>query len=96
MYAEGFAPREVSFAIVEKNPTVLNITLTPVIYMDSVSINFRLELLIETSAREVFIFWTLVEREELLGGEWGRRREHHGSNLARLETASELQIYKYC
>jgi len=29
VYAEGFAPREVSFAIVEKNPTVLNITLTP-------------------------------------------------------------------
>jgi len=28
VYAEGFAPREVSFAIVEKNPTVLNITLS--------------------------------------------------------------------
>jgi carboxypeptidase M len=27
VYAEGFAPREVDFAIVEKNPTVLNITL---------------------------------------------------------------------
>ena len=32
----------------------------------SVSTNFRLEL-IELSAREVFIFWILVEREE--GGE---------------------------
>jgi hypothetical protein len=27
VYADGFAPREVDFAIVEKNPTVLNITL---------------------------------------------------------------------
>lgn len=27
VYAEGYAPREVDFAIVEKNPTVLNITL---------------------------------------------------------------------
>ena len=31
----------------------------------SVSANFRLELIIEPSAAiEVFIFWTLVEREE--------------------------------
>ena len=27
VFAEGFAPKEVDFAIVEKNPTVLNITL---------------------------------------------------------------------
>jgi len=27
VYAEGYAPREVDFAIVEKNPTILNITL---------------------------------------------------------------------
>ena len=33
------------------------------VYMNSVSTNFRMEL-IEPSAREVLIFWTLVEREE--------------------------------
>ena len=27
VFAEGFAPREVQFAIVEQNPTMLNITL---------------------------------------------------------------------
>ena len=27
VFAEGFAPKEIDFAIVEKNPTVLNITL---------------------------------------------------------------------
>ena len=32
VYADGFAPREVDFAIVEKNPTVLNITLRRVSY----------------------------------------------------------------
>ena len=53
------------------------------------STHFRLEL-IEPSAREVFIFWILVEREERGGVELGRIREH-GSNLARLETASELK-----
>ena len=30
VYAEGYAPREVDFAIVEKNPTILNITLRAV------------------------------------------------------------------
>ena len=34
----------------------------------SVSTNFRLEL-IEPTAREVFIFWTLVEREDCRGRE---------------------------
>ena len=38
----------------------------------SVSTNFRLEL-IEPTAREVFIFWTLVEREDRKGLE--RREE---------------------
>jgi len=28
VFAEGFTPREINFAVVEKNPTVLNITLT--------------------------------------------------------------------
>ena len=46
----------------------------------SVSTNFRLEF-IKQSAREVSIFWTLVEREER-EGDWGRRVEH-GLNLAR-------------
>ena len=27
VFAEGFAPREVQFAIVEQNPTMLNVTL---------------------------------------------------------------------
>ena len=53
-----------------------------------VATNFCLEL-IEPSARKVFIFWTLVEREGE-GVSEGRRREH-GSNLARIKTASELQ-----
>ena len=30
VFAEGFAPREVQFAIVEQNPTMLNVTLYPV------------------------------------------------------------------
>ena len=30
VFAEGFVPREINFAVVEKNPTVLNITLTHV------------------------------------------------------------------
>jgi carboxypeptidase M len=30
VFAEGFTPREINFAVVEKNPTVLNITLTHV------------------------------------------------------------------
>ena len=50
--------------------------------------NFRLEH-IEQSAREVFIFWTLVEREERETSEESRRE--HGSNKAKLETASELK-----
>ena len=29
VFAEGFQPREVQFAIVEQNPTLLNITLFP-------------------------------------------------------------------
>ena len=54
----------------------------------SVSTNFRLKL-VEPSAREVFIFLgILVEREER-GGRV--RRGEHDSNLARLETASELK-----
>ena len=32
VFAEGFAPREVQFAIVEQNPTMLNVTLYPVSY----------------------------------------------------------------
>ena len=56
------------------------------------STNFNLEL-IEPSAREVFIFWTLVEREEQ-GGASEERRKEHDSNLARLETAaSDLSEY---
>ena len=31
VFAEGFAPREVQFAIVEQNPTMLNVTLYEVI-----------------------------------------------------------------
>ena len=50
------------------------------------STNFRLEL-IEPPAKEVFIFWTVVEREELGASE--EMRGEHGSNLARLEKASE-------
>ena len=38
------------------------------------SINFHLEP-IESSAREVFIFWTLVKRKEG-GGEFEERSEH--------------------
>ena len=53
------------------------------------SINFRLEL-IEPSAREVFNFLTLVEREERGGASEDMRREH-GSNLAGLKIASELK-----
>ena len=47
----------------------------------------RLEL-IEPSAREVFTVWTLVERAVGISEE---RRREHGSNLSRLETASELK-----
>ena len=46
------------------------------------STSFRLEH-IGPSARHVFIYWTLVESED--------RRKKHGSNLARLETSSELK-----
>ena len=49
--------------------------------MYSVATTFRLELL-EPSARELFIFWTLVEREERWASE--ERRNEHGSNLAGL------------
>ena len=52
------------------------------------STNFRHELLVP-SAREVFTFRTLVEREERGASE--ERKREHGSILARLETASELQ-----
>ena len=31
VFADGYAPREVQFAIVEQNPTMLNITLYQVI-----------------------------------------------------------------
>ena len=48
----------------------------------SPSTNCRL-VLIEPSAREVFIFWTLVEREEQ--GVSEERRRGYGSNLARLK-----------
>ena len=51
------------------------------IIMYSVATTFRLELL-EPSARELFIFWTLVEREERWASE--ERRNEHGSNLAGL------------
>ena len=51
-----------------------------------VSTNFRREL-IAPSAREVIIF-LLVSREKGGGRMW---RGEHGSNLARLETASELK-----
>ena len=33
VFAEGFAPREVQFAIVEQNPTMLNVTLYEVIIL---------------------------------------------------------------
>ena len=33
VFAEGFAPREVQFAIVEQNPTMLNVTLYPVRFL---------------------------------------------------------------
>ena len=52
------------------------------------STNFRLEF-IEPSGRErYFYLWTPVEREERGASE---ERSEHGSNLARLETASELK-----
>ena len=56
----------------------------------SVSTNFCLKL-IKPSDREVFIFGTLVEREERTKSE--ERRKEHGSNLARLETAPD-RLYK--
>ena len=38
VFAEGFAPREVQFAIVEQNPTMLNVTLYPVrLYISSLN-----------------------------------------------------------
>ena len=40
VYAEGFAPREVDFAIVEKNPTVLNITLRRVRLMTYIECSY--------------------------------------------------------
>ena len=49
-----------------KNPSPTAM-LMHMIHIQRVSTNFCLEL-IEPSAREVFIFWTLVEREER-GGE---------------------------
>ena len=52
------------------------------------STNFCLKL-IKPSDREVFIFGTVVEREERTKSE--ERRKEHGSNLARLETAPELK-----
>ena len=54
----------------------------------SVSTNFRLRLKLELSARDVFISWTSVEREER-GGRV--RRKEKMPNLAKLETASELK-----
>ena len=55
----------------------------------SLPTNFRLEF-IEPSAREVFIFWTMFERENGGGANEERRREH-GSNPARPETASKVK-----
>ena len=49
--------------LIEKGRTIRN----SAIIMYSVSTKFRLEL-IATSARKVFIFWTLVEREKGRGG----------------------------
>ena len=40
VFAEGFAPREVQFAIVEQNPTMLNVTLYEVI-IPSTELYFR-------------------------------------------------------
>ena len=42
----------------------------------------------EPSAREVFNFWTLVEKRR---GPSEERRRKHDANLARLKTASELK-----
>ena len=39
VFAEGFAPREVQFAIVEQNPTMLNVTLYPVRFFLSFILN---------------------------------------------------------
>ena len=50
VFAEGFAPKEIDFAIVEKNPTVLNITLRRVrthvysIYLFTSTSNFYFNL----------------------------------------------------
>ena len=52
----------------------------------SVSTNFRLEL-IELSARDFFVIWS----REMVGQRLKIRRSEHGSNLARHETASELE-----
>ena len=49
VFAEGFAPKEIDFAIVEKNPTVLNITLRRVrihvyLYLFTSTSNFYFNL----------------------------------------------------
>ena len=49
-------------------------------YFYSVSINIRFEF-IEPSAREVFNFWTLVEREERGGGLSDEGRRERCSNI---------------
>ena len=65
---------------------LLNLMVFGVTY--SVTTNFRPELK-EPAAREIFIFWTLFEREERSATE--ERRREHGSNLSRLEKTSELK-----
>ena len=42
VFAEGFAPREVQFAIVEQNPTMLNVTLYQVIILSTLRIYYEL------------------------------------------------------
>ena len=87
-------PRPPLFPIVVKHK--LYVDFIQYEYMDlpdisskrDMSTNFYLKL-IEPSARPVFIFWTLVEREEWGGVSEERKREHE-SNLARLKTAPEL------
>ena len=44
VFAEGFAPREVQFAIVEQNPTMLNVTLYPVRFCKRMSLVLPLDL----------------------------------------------------
>lgn len=53
VFAEGFAPREVQFAIVEQNPTMLNVTLYPVSHFrTTIGLNDQNTFLQDTPRRD--------------------------------------------